>query len=198
MNLHPRHEEICAVLRRGGIVIMRSDTVYGVHGVAPATGARLTALKGRPDGKPLLVLLADGTQRQEDHRYPTATCPGGAVARPTDHRATGGESCADSDRGGREESRGTGARRPGPARHRRRGRCATLLDQRQPGRRTPRSATPWRCVPAFGGSVELIVDDGPVTAAVPSTIVDATVSPARVLRAGAVAVTAAQLSCAGR
>ena len=57
MKLHPRHEEICAVLRRRGVVAMRSDTVYGLHGVD--TGARLTALKGRADGKPLLLLLAD-------------------------------------------------------------------------------------------------------------------------------------------
>jgi L-threonylcarbamoyladenylate synthase len=51
---------------------------------------------------------------------------------------------------------------------------------------------------AFGGSVDLVVDDGPVTAALPSTIVDVTASPPRVVRAGAVSVTAAQLAAASR
>ena len=45
-----------------------------------------------------------------------------------------------------------------------------------------------RIVAAFGGSVELIVDGGLLPATVPSTVVDATTRPCRILRQGAVSI----------
>ena len=185
------------MLRRGGIVIMRSDTVYGVHGVAPATGARLTALKGRPDGKPLLVLLADrhGAEAITGSQPPPALAalwPGPLtivlpVADPAPTPvAAGAESLAvrvPADPALRAIVAAVGAPLYSTS--------ANRTGEAPLGDPAALRAT-------FGSSVELIVDDGPVTAAVPSTIVDATVSPARVLRAGAVAVTATQLSGAGR
>jgi L-threonylcarbamoyladenylate synthase len=46
---------------------------------------------------------------------------------------------------------------------------------------------------AYAGAVDLIVDDGPAGAALPSTIVDVTVAPPRIVRAGALPLSAAQL-----
>ena len=185
------------MLRGGGIVIMRSDTVYGVHGVAPATGARLTALKGRPDGKPLLVLLADGSSAEKvtGTRPPPALAalwPGPLtivlpVADPAPTPIAAG-------------ARSLGVRVPAdPALRAIVAAVGAPLYSTSANRAgEPPLGDPAALRAAFGSSVELIVDDGPVTAAVPSTIVDATVSPARVLRAGAVTVTAAQLAAAGR
>ncbi|MEZ4266051.1 MAG: Sua5/YciO/YrdC/YwlC family protein [Myxococcota bacterium] len=49
------------ILRAGGVVGVPTETVYGVAGDAknPDAIARLFALKGRPDGRPLPVLLPD-------------------------------------------------------------------------------------------------------------------------------------------
>ena len=47
---------------------------------------------------------------------------------------------------------------------------------------------------AFGRSADLLVYDGPPVDAQPSTVVDASVSPPRVVRAGAIALSAGQLA----
>ena len=184
------------MLRRGGIVIMRSDTVYGVHGVAPATGPRLTALKGRPDGKPLLVLLADGRGAETI----TGTQPPPALAALWPGALTIVLPVADpAPTPVAAGARSLAVRVPAdPALRAIVAAVGAPLYSTSANRAgEPPLGDPAALRATFGSSVELIVDDGPVTAAVPSTIVDATVSPARVLRAGAVAVTAAQLSAAG-
>ena len=184
------------MLRGGGIVIMRSDTVYGVHGVAPATGARLTALKGRPDGKPLLTLVADrsSAERITGTRPPPALAalwPGPLtivlpVADPAPTPVAAG-------------ARSLAVRVPAdPALRAIVAAVGAPLYSTSANRAgEPPLGCPSALRATFGNSVELIVDDGPVTAAVPSTIVDATVAPARILRAGAVAITEAQLSAGG-
>ena len=198
MSVHPRHEEICAVLRRGGIVVMRTDTVYGVHGVAPDTGARLRALKGgRAEGKPLLVLLAERRDAELITGTPpppglAALWPGPltivlAVAEPPPTRVAAG-------------ARTLAVRVPADAALR-----AIIADVGAPLYSTSANRTgespigdPATLQAVFAGGADLVVDDGPAAAAVPSTIVDATVAPARVVRAGAVAITPAQLAAAGR
>ena len=185
------------MLRRRGIVLMRSDTVYGLHGSAPATGARLTALKGRPDGKPLLVLVADGRSAETI----TGTAPPPALAAlwpgpltivlpvaepaPTPVAAGAGSLAVrvPADPALRAIIAAVGA---------------PLYSTSANRTGEPPLGDPAALRAAFGSSVELIVDDGPVAATAPSTIVDVTTSPPRILRAGAVAVTAAQLSAAGR
>jgi L-threonylcarbamoyladenylate synthase len=57
----PSQLEAAAIIRRGGIIAFRTDTFYGL-GVDPfnETAVRaLKRLKGREDGKPILVLIAD-------------------------------------------------------------------------------------------------------------------------------------------
>jgi L-threonylcarbamoyladenylate synthase len=53
-------EEIAAVIRGGGVVILPTDTLYGLHAAARDASAigRIQLCKGRDGGKPLLVLCA--------------------------------------------------------------------------------------------------------------------------------------------
>ena len=62
-------EETAAVLRKGGIVIIPTDTVYGFSGIvdlknagttatAYETDAKIRAIKGRSETKPLIQLIA--------------------------------------------------------------------------------------------------------------------------------------------
>jgi L-threonylcarbamoyladenylate synthase len=53
--------ETARCLAGGGVVLMPTDTLPGLHARAdaPAAVARIALLKGRDDGKPLLVLCAD-------------------------------------------------------------------------------------------------------------------------------------------
>ena len=52
--------EIAGLLRDGKIVLLPTDTIYGLHGLATdaAAVARIAELKGRDDTKPFIVLAA--------------------------------------------------------------------------------------------------------------------------------------------
>ena len=52
--------EIAALLKRGGVALLPTDTIYGLHAVATDAGAvgRIVAMKGRDADKPLVVLGA--------------------------------------------------------------------------------------------------------------------------------------------
>ena len=52
-------EHVFRVLRDGGTVIMRCDTIYGIVGISPECNRRIALLKGREGGKPFLKLIAD-------------------------------------------------------------------------------------------------------------------------------------------
>lgn len=52
-------ETIYRVLSDGGVAIMLCDTIYGILGVSPQTDRRITAIKGRDSKKPLLSLISD-------------------------------------------------------------------------------------------------------------------------------------------
>lgn len=55
------HLEAAAIIGRGGVIAFRTDTFYGL-GVDPFNTVAVRALKqlkGREDGKPILVLVAD-------------------------------------------------------------------------------------------------------------------------------------------
>ena len=190
-NLHPRHRDICAVLRRRGIVVMRTDTVYGLHGVAPDTGQRLADLKGRAEAKQMLVLVADadGAEALTGVAPPPALAalwPGPlTIVLPVLARA-----------GHRFTVTTLGVRVPGDPALR-----AIVAEVGEPIYST--SANRAGAPPlhhrdalqrAFGAAADLLVYDGPPAAAQPSTVVDATVSPPRVVRAGAIAISAEQLA----
>jgi L-threonylcarbamoyladenylate synthase len=48
---------ISACLVNRGIVVMRCDTIYGIHGCAPDTLGKLRGIKGRGEEKPFITLL---------------------------------------------------------------------------------------------------------------------------------------------
>src|SRR5207253_11197844 len=53
-------DEIAALLRGGGVVLLPTDTIYGLHALATDEKAiaRLANIKGRDDGKPFVVIGA--------------------------------------------------------------------------------------------------------------------------------------------
>jgi len=65
IDLHPgvdeRHQ-IAALLRAGGVVLLPTDTIYGLHALAtdPRANERIAALKGRDEHKPFVV-IANGS-----------------------------------------------------------------------------------------------------------------------------------------
>lgn len=53
-------DDVAALLRAGGIVLLPTDTIYGLHALANDDDAihRLANIKGRDDGKPFVVVGA--------------------------------------------------------------------------------------------------------------------------------------------
>jgi L-threonylcarbamoyladenylate synthase len=53
-------DAIAAILEKGGVVLLPTDTIYGLHAVATndAAVARIAAIKGRDETKPFIVLAA--------------------------------------------------------------------------------------------------------------------------------------------
>jgi L-threonylcarbamoyladenylate synthase len=169
---------LSALLAGGGIAIVPCDTIYGIVGVDPEAADRIRAVKGRDEGKPFLRLVADASWARE------------LTGRAAPERL---------------------ARHwPGPLTLVLRGPGGTTLALRVPaaawlrelvaglGRpvlstsvnRTGRPAL-WRVsdiVAEFGSEVDLVLDGGDLPDAGPSTIVDASARPYRVLRQGAFAV----------
>lgn len=56
--------KIADVIRRNGVVLMPTDTIYGLHALATSSTAiaRIAALKKREEGKPFVVLGASMSQ----------------------------------------------------------------------------------------------------------------------------------------
>lgn len=60
----PRIKAVADKLKSGAIVAMPANTIYGLFGSArkPETVKKITALKGRADDKPFIVLIASWSQ----------------------------------------------------------------------------------------------------------------------------------------
>lgn len=171
-----RHR-LAGVLAGGGVAIVPCDTIYGIVGVDPEAEGRIRALKGRGEDKPFLRLVADAswvrtlTGRDAPERL-SRHWPGPlTLVLPA--------------------AAGTIALRV-PAAAWLRG---LLADLGRPLLSTSvnRSGHPaaWRIaeiVAGFADEVDLVLDGGDLPGALPSTVVDATMKPFRVLRAGAFAV----------
>ena len=178
-----RHRRIlslcCRTLRRGGLAVLPGDTIYGIVGAAPAAEGRIRRIKSRAEDRPLLVLIPDagwlwrcgigGELPERLLRY----WPGAlSIVFP---RAGGGT---------------VGIRVPDDPFLCRLARCvgAPLYSTSVNRSGMPPLARVSQIVAAFGRSVDLIVDAGELPSAVPSTVVDATTRPCRLLRPGAVAI----------
>jgi tRNA threonylcarbamoyl adenosine modification protein (Sua5/YciO/YrdC/YwlC family) len=56
-------DEIGALLRSGGIVLLPTDTIYGLHGLADdASAAKIAAIKGRDQEKRFVIIAASIAQ----------------------------------------------------------------------------------------------------------------------------------------
>ena len=175
-----------ACLRSGGLVVLPTETVYGVAALAvdPEAVAELFVLKGRPADRRVAVLVADLDQARllavVDDRAATlaTTCWPGPLtmvlpAVPGTEEATVGVRCPDH-----ALARAIAAA-VGP--------IATTSANRS-GDPTPIDAIAAAASLAGGPGGDLLVLDGGPCGGVPSTVVDLTVDPAVVLRAGPVAI----------
>jgi L-threonylcarbamoyladenylate synthase len=181
---------IATLLRGGGVVAMRTDTVYGLLGSVnrPDALTRLVALKVRPVGKPFVLLAADwiAVRAVSSHLTPVARILGQhywpgplTLVLPAhedlpDEVTAAGQGVAVRIPGDpllREVLRATGAALAAPS--------ANL-----PGEAPAPSAA--ACVELFGDGIDLAIDGGPAPLAVPSTIVDCRGPVGEVLRAGPV------------
>ncbi|MFI5354020.1 MAG: L-threonylcarbamoyladenylate synthase [Desulfobaccales bacterium] len=184
------------VLRSGGVLALPTETFYAlaVNPFDPAALARLYALKARPAAKPVLVLIA-GLEMlfQVVREVPAAAIPLMAAFWPgpltlilparldLPPLLTGGTGTI-------------GLRQP---RQDLVCRLMAALGLPLTGTSANRSgqeplATAAVVARDLGDEVDLILDAGPCPGGLPSTIVDVTVSPPRLVRAGALATSAIQ------
>jgi Sua5/YciO/YrdC/YwlC family protein len=178
------------IIAEGGVIAFRTDTFYGL-GADPfnaAAVAKIKELKGREENKPILLLLSDASvvdrfiaDRSKEFEevakkfWPgPLTIVGRAVANlPAEITAGTGT---------------VGVRVPADD-------DVRDLVRECGGALTATSANPSRSEPArsaqqvidyFGDGVDLVVDGGEVTTMEPSTVLDVTTLPPRVIREGAI------------
>jgi L-threonylcarbamoyladenylate synthase len=178
------------VILSGGVIAFRTDTFYGL-GADPfnhAAVARITELKGREDNKPILLLISDVDQVE---RLISARSDGFNIAArkfwPGPLTIVGTAVAALPE----EITSGTGTvgvRLPADQ-------SVRELVRDCGGALTATSANPSGSEPArsaedvagyFPVGLDLIVDGGEVTATEPSTVLDVSSSPPRVVREGAI------------
>ena len=172
-------EKAAQILASGGVVGLPTDTVYGIAVARGTSGGveRLFAIKQRPPDKAIVLLIDDLDQvadlvratpaaRALSGLWPgglTLVLPGAAgrgtiAVRVPDHPAP------------RALARAVG---PIPTT------SANLSGE-------PEARTAAEVMAALGGSLALILDGGPSPGGIPSTFVDCTALPVRILRTGAI------------
>lgn len=185
------------VLRRGGLVAFPTETFYGLGAAALDAGAvrRVFEVKGRPESRPLLVLVdSEAMVDMVAAEVPAAAralmarhWPGPLTlvvrARPVVpvevHAGTGTVGVRLSP-----HPVATGLVRA-------LGAPVTAPSANLTGERPPSDAGAVHRV--FDGKIELILDAGRTPGGRPSTVLDVTVDPPRVVRAGAVVVEGARV-----
>ncbi len=190
-NVQPEvMQQACEALRRGGLVAFPTDTLYalGANALDPAAIERVQTVKGRHHGKPLSVLvpsaeaaadlaagLAEGARSLMQAFWPGALT---VVVKASTKIPSVLKGAAGT----------VGLRMPaGPV-------AQALLaafagpiigtSANKSGGADPADAKTVQ--KAIGGQVELILDGGRVVLGVPSTVIDCTTQPARILREGAI------------
>ncbi len=178
------------IISQGGVIAFRTDTFYGI-GADPfnATAvARIRELKGREENKPILLLLANANEADRfisdrSKQFEAVarkfwpgplTIVGNAVTNlpPEITAGTGTVGVrVPADDGVRDMVRQCGG-------------ALTATSANPSGSEPARSAK--EVVDYFGDRIDLVIDGGKVTATEPSTVLDVTTSPPRVLRQGAI------------
>jgi L-threonylcarbamoyladenylate synthase len=182
-------QQAAEVISEGGVIAFRTDTFYGLgaHPFNTAAVARVRALKGREENKPILLLIADTSlvdrfisDRSEAFDevarkfWPgPLTIVGRAVPElPAEITAgtgtVGVRVPADDDV--RELVQACGG-------------ALTATSANPSGKEPARSAA--EVHEYFGSQVDLILDGGEVTATEPSTVLDASTTPMKIIRQGA-------------
>jgi L-threonylcarbamoyladenylate synthase len=178
------------VILSGGVIAFRTDTFYGL-GADPfnhAAVARIRELKGREDNKPILLLISDVDQverfispRSDGFNIAARkfwpgplTIVGTAVAALPEEITSGTGTVGvrlPADQSVRELVRDCGG-------------ALTATSANPSGSEPARSAED--VAGYFPVGLDLIVDGGEVTATEPSTVLDVSSSPPRVVREGAI------------
>lgn len=181
--------QAAAVLRAGGLVAFPTDTVYGVgaHALLPDAVARLYTAKVRPEGKAIPLLLADAADIERvsldlpplASRLIAAFWPGAltlVVPRSAwlpDIVTAGGPTVAvrlPDHPAPRALARALGAPLAATS--------ANLSGQAE-------ATTAAEVLAQLDGRIELLLDGGVCAGGVASTVLDLTVHPPAILRAGA-------------
>ncbi|MGK2947665.1 MAG: L-threonylcarbamoyladenylate synthase [Acidimicrobiales bacterium] len=181
---------VVAALRGGGVVVLPTDTVYGLLALPgdPVAADRLFELKGRGDDTPVAVLCADVDQALA-LADPADAVPGGGLRSVAERWWPGPLTLVARRRAGivlhlGEPSTTVGLRVPdhplvravaaevGPI-------AATSANRHG----EPTATTAAAAAASLGSGLALVVDGGELTGAA-STVIDTTVEPWQVLRAG--------------
>ncbi len=178
------------ILRQGGLVALPTETVYGLgaNGLNEEAVAKIFLAKGRPQDNPLILHIANSSQMEQlchsipdaAYRLADAFWPGPLTmvlpARPLiPKRTTGGLStvavrCPDSEIT-RQIIRLAGVPIAAPS--------ANISGK-------PSTTTAQHVLHDHNGKIEAVVDGGPCTVGVESTIVDLTEERPRLLRPGGI------------
>lgn len=185
--------EAAAVIRRGGLVILPTDTAYGIAGDPkdPATVQRILTIKERRQKAGMPVLAANlnqvrqiATLSQVAENLAQRFWPGGLTLILSARRSF--------PEGILGPANTIAARVPNHlvALHviRYVGFAVTGTSANRSGAPSPRTAE--EADSQLGAEVDLVLDGGPTLHTADSTIVDCTVHPLQVVRAGAVSETA--------
>ena len=187
-----------ALLRRGALVVLPTDTVYGLAADATRDDAvaRVFRAKGRPPDKPLIALVATREMAAACADFPAAAraladafWPGPlTLVLP---RAAGSPLSPLSPllaRGARGVSLRIPANETARALVHAAGRPLTAPSANRSG--APSPCTAREAAAGLGGAIALTIDGGPASACGESTLVEMTGQRPRLLRAGAVALAA--------
>ncbi|HJP91537.1 MAG TPA: L-threonylcarbamoyladenylate synthase [Pyrinomonadaceae bacterium] len=182
-------QQAARVISEGGVIAFRTDTFYGL-GADPfnvAAVAKIRTLKGREENKPILLLLSDASL--VDRFIAERSVAFDEVAKkfwPGPLTIVGravSELPAEITAG----TRTVGVRVPGDADVRELvrqcGGALTATSANPSGREPARSADEVR--EYFEDRIDLVIDGGFITATEPSTVVDATTAPMKIVRKGA-------------
>ena len=178
------------IVKQGGVIAFRTDTFYGL-GADPFNAiavGRIRELKGREDDKPILLLISDASEIERLIVDPSKQFQELAAKFWPGPLTIVGNANTDLPDGITSGTGTVGVRLPADASVRdlvrECGGVLTATSANPAGRDPARSAED--VLKYFPEGVDLIVDGGQVTAIEPSTVVDATTSPPRVIREGAI------------
>ncbi|HZG54568.1 MAG TPA: L-threonylcarbamoyladenylate synthase [Pyrinomonadaceae bacterium] len=183
-------ERAAAIIRAGGLIAFRTDTFYGL-GADPFNRAalqHLLALKGRDDGKPILLVIGDASEVARFNAHGSKLFdavsarhwPGALTlvvsARPElPEELTAGTGTIGlrlpADREVRELARACGG-------------ALTATSANRAGE--PPARTAEEAARAFPDGLALIIDGGAARSSAPSTVLDVSRGEARLIREGVI------------